>query len=171
MINKFLDRLEEYIITFCLVVGTLLVFLSVIYRYTSGFDFVWYFTQHLNFTWAQEACIYLMIWLAKFGASYGVRTHAHVGVDIMVRKCTGAWQKFFALLSHGSGMFFTAIVAYLGARYIVFTYQTGQVSPDLYLPLWIVYSCVPVASSLMCYRFFQEFMKVYRVPVKDFSHE
>jgi hypothetical protein len=28
----------------------------------------------------QELCIYMFIWMAKFGAAYGVRTGIHVGV-------------------------------------------------------------------------------------------
>jgi TRAP-type C4-dicarboxylate transport system permease small subunit len=32
---------------------------------------------------------------------------------------------------------------------------TGQVSPDLEMPMWIVYLAVPLGSSLMCYRFLQ----------------
>ena len=35
-------------------------------------------------SWAQELCIYMFIWMAKFGAAYGVRTGIHVGVDVLV---------------------------------------------------------------------------------------
>ena len=34
-------------------------------------------------------------------------------------------------------------------------FGTGQVSPDLELPMWVVYLAVPLGSSLMCYRFLQ----------------
>jgi C4-dicarboxylate transporter, DctQ subunit len=33
--------------------------------------------------------------------------------------------------------------------------QTDQVSADLELPRWIVFSCVPAGSYLMCFRFLQ----------------
>ena len=39
--------------------------------------------------WAQELCIYMFIWMAKFGAAYGVRTGIHVGVDVVVRDGAG----------------------------------------------------------------------------------
>ncbi len=38
----------------------------------------------LDVSWAQELCIYMFIWMAKFGAAYGVRTGIHVGVDVLV---------------------------------------------------------------------------------------
>ncbi len=40
----------------------------------------------LNLSWAQELCIYMFIWMAKFGAAYGVRTGIHVGVDVLVNR-------------------------------------------------------------------------------------
>jgi C4-dicarboxylate transporter DctQ subunit len=33
--------------------------------------------------------------------------------------------------------------------------STDQVSPDLELPSWIVYACIPLGSYLMCFRFLQ----------------
>ena len=32
---------------------------------------------------------------------------------------------------------------------------TDQVSPDLEIPSWIVYLCIPLGSYLMCFRFLQ----------------
>jgi C4-dicarboxylate transporter DctQ subunit len=40
----------------------------------------------LNFSWSQELCIIMFVWMAKFGAAYGVRTGVHVGVDVLVNK-------------------------------------------------------------------------------------
>lgn len=28
-------------------------------------------------SWAQELCIFMFVWMAKFGAAYGVRTGIH----------------------------------------------------------------------------------------------
>ncbi len=38
----------------------------------------------IDLTWAQELCIYMFVWMAKFGAAYGVRTGIHVGVDVLI---------------------------------------------------------------------------------------
>ena len=32
---------------------------------------------------------------------------------------------------------------------------TDQVSPDLEIPSWFVYLCIPLGSYLMCFRFLQ----------------
>jgi len=38
----------------------------------------------VDVSWAQELCIYMFIWMAKFGAAYGVRTGIHVGRYVLV---------------------------------------------------------------------------------------
>ena len=42
--------------------------------------------KYINMSWAQELCIYMFVWMAKFGAAYGVRTGIHVGVDVLVNQ-------------------------------------------------------------------------------------
>ena len=51
--------------------------------------------------------------------------------------------------------------------------QTDQVSPDLEIPSWFVYLCIPLGSYLMCFRFLQVAFKFWRtgdLPHHDHSH-
>ena len=66
--------------------ATLVIFLAVIHRYGAGMPipYVQDWLLALNFSWAQELCIYMFVWMAKFGAAYGVRTGIHVGVDVVI---------------------------------------------------------------------------------------
>ena len=54
------------------------------------------------------------------------------------------------------------IIAFLGARWVLFMHETGQVSPDLEWPRWVIYLCIPFGSGLMCYRFLQVFYRFAR---------
>ena len=51
----------------------------------------------INLTWSQELCIYMFIWMAKFGAAYGVRTGIHVGVDVLIKRLNDRWRKWVIL--------------------------------------------------------------------------
>ena len=84
--NKALNHLEEWLIAFMMGAATLLIFVAVIHRYGAGMPipFVQDWLLSLHFSWAQELCIYMFVWMAKFGAAYGVRTGIHVGVDVIV---------------------------------------------------------------------------------------
>ena len=152
MFNRILDHLEEGLIATFMGAATLLTFAAVVMRYTTG----------AGISWAQELTIYLFIWMAKFGAAYGVRTGIHVGVDVLVRQLRPAYQRIFISIGLGLGAFFTCVVALLGAKFVHFSYSTGQVSPDLDWPMWIIYLAVPLGSSLMCYRFLQALVDFLR---------
>lgn len=152
MFHRMLDRLEEWIILSFMAAATLVTFVSVAMRYTLG----------TGFTWATELTIYLFIWMAKFGAAYGVRTGIHVGVDYVVNKVEGAKRRVLVITGISLGIVFTGIIAFFGARWVIFIYGTGQVSPDLEWPMWIIYLAIPFGSGLMCYRFIQSLLHFLR---------
>ena len=85
---KLLDHLEEWLIAFLMAAATMIIFVAVLHRYAAGMPIPvvqdWLLT--LNLSWAQELCIYMFIWMAKFGAAYGVRTGIHVGVDVLINR-------------------------------------------------------------------------------------
>ena len=152
MFHRMLDRFEEWIILSFMAVATLVTFVSVAMRYTMG----------TGFTWATELTIYLFIWMAKFGAAYGVRTGIHVGVDYVVNKVEGAKRRFLVIAGLLLGITFTGIISFFGARWVIFIYGTGQISPDLEWPMWIIYLAIPFGSGLMCYRFIQSLLRFLR---------
>jgi C4-dicarboxylate transporter DctQ subunit len=53
------------------------------------------------------------------------------------------------------GAFFTAVIGTMGAKFVIGLMYTDQVSPDLEIPSWFVYLCIPLGSYLMCFRFLQ----------------
>ena len=173
MLNRILNHLEEWLITFLIAAATLVIFFAVVHRFLSGIPVIQDYTVRLDVSWAQELCIFMFVWMAKFGAAYGVRTGIHVGVDVVIRKLTGQPQKLLVLFGLLSGALFTAIVASLGANFVWHMAHTDQTSADLEVPMWIVYLCVPLGSSLMSYRFLQvaySFAKTGELPHHDHSH-
>ena len=108
-----------------------------------------------DLTWAQELCIYMFVWMAKFGAAYGVRTGIHVGVDVFINMLGVERRHKVILFGLLCGALFTGIVGSLGAYLVWHIGQIGQVSQDLEVPMWLVYLCVPLGSYLMCFRFLQ----------------
>jgi C4-dicarboxylate transporter DctQ subunit len=172
---KVLDRLEEWLIAFLMAAATLLIFVAVIHRYAAGWPIpiVQDFLINLNLSWAQELCIYMFVWMAKFGAAYGVRTGIHVGVDVMINRLPPDTRKLYVLFGLLAGAVFTGIVGTLGAGFVWNIAHTDSVSPDLELPKWIVYLCIPLGSYLMCFRFLQvavAFLRTGELPRHDVAH-
>ena len=155
MFLRILDRLEEIIIATLIAAATLLIFVAVLQRYAIGVSWLYPIFYAINITWAQELCIYMFVWMAKFGAAYGVRTGIHVGVDVIVNMLNPLWRRKVVLFGLFCGAFFTFVVGTMGAKFVIGLYPTDQVSPDLELPRWIIFLCVPLGSYLMCFRFLQ----------------
>jgi C4-dicarboxylate transporter DctQ subunit len=169
---RILDRLEEIIIASLIAAATLLIFVAVVQRYLIGVPFLYPYFYHFNLTWAQELCIYMFVWMAKFGAAYGVRTGIHVGVDVIVNMLQPSARKRVVMFGLMAGAFFTFVVGTMGAKFIIELYPTDQVSPDLEMPRWIIFLCVPLGSYLMCFRFLQVawvFWRTGELPHHDHS--
>ena len=175
MFLRALDHLEEWLVATLMAAATALIFVAVLHRYGTGLSidiakwatargltaiaapfqaiFAWLAARDLS--WSQELCIYMFIWMAKFGAAYGVRTGIHVGVDVLVNMLGPTSRKRVITYSLLCGALFTGIVAAFGASFVLQMLATGEHSNDLEAPMWIVYLAIPLGSGLMCFRFLQ----------------
>ena len=84
-----------------------------------------------------------------------------------------AWIIFALLFGLLAGATFTIIVGTLGATFVWDIAHTDSVSPDLEVPKWIVYLCIPLGSYLMCFRFLQvawSFWRTGELPHHDVAH-
>ena len=181
MLDRILNRLEEVIIVSLIAMATTLTFVAVVHRYGASnsanvarwagvhdlpflkYTANWVYTGlvAVHLSWANELSTYMFVWMAKFGAALGVRTGIHVGVDVFVKRLSPAARKpviVFALLC---GALFTGVIGTLGAVY-VYELDPDQTSPELELPSWIVYLCIPLGSYLMCFRFLQVMWRFLR---------
>src|SRR6266702_1688022 len=173
MLLRILDRLEEIIIASLMGVATLLIFVSVVHRFGTGVSFLYPYFIQIHIAWAQELCIYMFIWMAKFGAAYGVRAGIHVGVDVLINRLNDRWRRGVILFGLFGGALFTAIVGTMGAKFVYELMHTDQVSPDLELPSWLVYACIPLGSYLMSFRFMQviwTYWQTGKLPHHDAAH-
>jgi len=170
-----LDLLEEWLIATLIAAATGLIFVAVLHRYGTGLSIniakwgdahhipllpemlraVYAWLAGLDLSWAQELCIFMFIWMAKFGAAYGVRTGIHVGVDLLVNMLPLESRKRVILFALLCGAFFTAVIAAFGVTFVAEMFKTGQQSYDLEWPMWAIYCAIPLGSGLMSFRFLQ----------------
>lgn len=190
---RILDRLEETLIVVLIGAATVIIFVSVTHRYAlgavadvvalargwgldwlqSGAKAFYFALRAINLVWAQELCIILFVWMAKFGAAYGVRTGIHVGIDVLINRMEASRRRRFILFGLGSGALFTGIIATLGADFVWHIAHASATSPDLELPMWLVYLAIPLGSGLMCFRFLQvavRFARTGELPHHDHGH-
>ena len=113
MLDRILNRLEEWIIVTLIAAATIITFVAVVHRYgasnsvglarwagahhlpllKNAANWVYTILASIHLSWANELATYMFVWMAKFGAALGVRTGIHVGVDVFVKKLSPATRR------------------------------------------------------------------------------
>ncbi|SCZ63149.1 TRAP transporter small permease [Epibacterium ulvae] len=96
----FVHQLEETLIALFLGLMTLITFANVIAR----------FVFNSNILWALELTVFLFAWLVLLGASYAIKTHAHLGVDAIINMLSPARRRMVGLFSAGCCIVFALLL-------------------------------------------------------------
>ncbi len=165
--GRITDAIEETLIAFFLGAMTLLTFANVIFRYV--------FND--NFLWALELTVFMFAWMVLVGASYGVKKHFHIGVDVIINMVSEPKRKILALLA-AAGCLAFSILLLVGSWnywYPFVTerawYETDDIPmPEMFqfladwlnegeryekLPRFIPYFALPLGMALLTFRFVQ----------------
>ncbi|HWJ02843.1 MAG TPA: TRAP transporter small permease [Verrucomicrobiae bacterium] len=140
---KIYSFLEDIISGGLLVTGVTIIFYGVMMRYV--------FNSPKS--WVDEISQYLIIWGTLIGTSVALRDDHHIKVDMLFDRFPLRVQYFVTLFAHVVGTVFSIFIAYNGMKLVQFTLNTGQKSTDVGIPLYIVYSILPLFGVLLTIRF------------------
>jgi len=160
MLTKTINTIEETIISLLLVGMTLLVFLDVVLRF--GFN--------SGVPWFQEVTLYMMAWFVLFGASYGVKVGAHIGVDSFVKLFPKKIRRAMGLLSVSISIAYSIIFMIAAWNYLKKLKKIGIDMEDLEFQRWISESIILIGFILLLFRFIQLFIKILKGEAEGFSH-
>ncbi len=150
MVRNLVTKLEEGFLSVLLVSMTLLVFAEVIARF--GFN--------AGIHWAQEVTLLLAAWFVLFGASYGVKVGAHIGVDVFVKLMPQGTHRFVTLIAVGLCLVYCGLFLYGSWIYLSKMKMIGIELEDLPVPKWIPMSILVIGFVLLIVRFLQLGWKV-----------
>ena len=142
---RFLDRLEEWIVTTMLAAMTLLTFSQVVARYV--FNAGW--------TWALELTTVFFALMIFVGISYGVRVGAHIGVDALVKLMPAGVRRATSIVVVLLCLLYAGLVIYGSLIYVSKMQMVGVEMEDLPVPIWVVRSILPLGYTLLTFRFLQ----------------
>ena len=166
-IGKVTDAIEETLIAFFLGAMTLLTFANVVFRYV--FDD--------NILWALELTVFMFAWMVLVGASYGVKKHFHIGVDVVINLAPEQLRKIYALIAAACCLAFS-ILLLIGSWNYWYPFATERAwyetddipMPEMLqfladwlnegeryekMPRFIPYMALPIGMALLTFRFAQ----------------
>ncbi|WP_019613080.1 TRAP transporter small permease [Psychromonas ossibalaenae] len=171
-LGEFTDYIEETLIALFLGLMTLLTFANVVFRYVFNG----------NILWALELTVFMFAWMVLVGASYGVKKHFHIGVDVVINLLPEPLRKGCALTAVFCCLSFSVLLL-IGSWNYWFPfvterawYETDDIPmPDILqflsvwlnegesyekLPRFIPYFALPLGMAMLTFRFLQIFMQV-----------
>ncbi|MCW8333894.1 TRAP transporter small permease [Vibrio sp. SCSIO 43135] len=166
-VGRVTDAIEETLIAFFLGGMTLLTFANVVSRYV--------FND--NILWALELTVFMFAWMVLVGASYGVKKHFHIGVDVVINMAPEQLRKIYALAAAACCLAFSIflLVGSWNYWYPFVTerawYETDDIPmPEVLqfladwlnegeryekLPRFIPYMALPIGMAMLTFRFMQ----------------
>jgi C4-dicarboxylate transporter DctQ subunit len=142
---KAADRLEEAFMIVALTFMTVLTVVQVALRYGFG----------TGFTWSLEATTYTFAWLVLIGMSYGVRTEAHIAVDLVTSKLSPSAARAFAAIALVCGLAYCVLMIYGSSQFVERLMALGTNARDISLPRWLLTGIMPIAFGLLALRLVQ----------------
>ena len=139
---KFIEKLEENILSILLVAMTLVVFVEVAARLMNS-----------GVLWAQELTLLLSAWMVMFGASYCVKKGAHIGVDLITNMLSDNGKRIVAIVAGALCILYCWLIAWGGWVYLVKFKKIGLELEDIPVEKWQAYSFIIIATLLMSVRF------------------
>jgi len=137
-----IDKILERIVLFVLTVMLLSVVWQVFSRYI----------LRAPSTVTDELSSFSLIWVGMLGAAYASGKHLHLAIDLIPERVVESKQRLFDGIVYLSVTFFAFTVMIIGgSRLCLLSFQFGQTSAALEIPLGIIYLVVPISGLLVCY--------------------
>jgi len=124
---------------------TIVTFVQVVLRYVFGTGFVW----------SLEATTYTFAWLVLIGMSYGVRTRAHIVVDLVTSKLPPPLARAIAVVALAASLAYCGLMIFGSALFIERSFALGNYARDIPLPRWLLTGIMPIAFALLAVRLLQ----------------
>lgn len=152
-ISGIIDKLCRLVSIVLLFVMTLMYFAAIISRYTIG----------SGFRGSEEFTRYGMIWLIYISAVLITKDSEHLNVSILENMLSIKYRKYLVLVQRLLMIAYLCLMTYVGLQMV----DIGrlQTSPNMELPMSVVYSVFPLSFVLMVVQLI--FISIRSVLAKD----
>lgn len=108
-----------------------------------------------GFVWSLEATTYTFAWLVLVGMSYGVRTKAHIAVDLLTSKLALRHVRVVAAAALVIGLAYCGLMVYGALVFVDRLMILGNEARDIPLPRWLLAVILPIGFGLLGLRLVQ----------------
>ncbi len=103
--------------------------------------------------WAEEFMRYCGIWITFLGMAVCAEDDLHVGVDIFYQMSGSRRRKVLKIICMAAACVFCALFTAACFKYVQMAFRNHQKSPVMQVPLWAVYTVLPIGAAISCIQY------------------
>jgi TRAP-type C4-dicarboxylate transport system permease small subunit len=108
------------------------------------------FLLHSPSSFTEELAGFLLIWIGLLGGAYGIRTRAHLGIDLVVSKLEGVPRRAAEVCAHVLVLLFAlTTLVFGGSRLVVLAFELDQTSAAMGVRMGVVYLALPLSGLIV----------------------
>ncbi|OBX10565.1 C4-dicarboxylate ABC transporter [Gallibacterium salpingitidis] len=185
--NYLWGKLEEFMIAFSLALMTLVTFVYVMFNnlYTPFYDLAdaypslesilvpiatFCMTIAQEMTWSVALTKLFFAMLIFFGASYGVRTAGHIGIDAIVKKFSTPVQRYISIFACLTCLIYAGIIMVASVDWVKALLIANVGAEDLQhfgIQLWHIGMIIPIGYFMIFGRFVEIFVRLLQGKQND----
>jgi len=138
--------IEDWLTGALLFTGVSFIFYGVVMRYI--------FSKPLD--WVDEVSLYFVVWGVLLGTAVALKDDRHIRVSLLYVFLPVHIKRYFRMFANAVGFLFCVFFFYYGIELEKVYLMTGQRSTNILVPLWIVYSAIPITGVMLGVRFAEQ---------------
>ncbi|MGR3808828.1 C4-dicarboxylate transporter, DctQ subunit [Pasteurella testudinis DSM 23072] len=180
-------KMEEIMIALSLALMTLITFVYVLFNnlYSPFYDLAdaypsleslflpiadFSITVAQEMTWSVALTKLFFAMLIFFGASYGVRTAGHIGIDAVVKKFNTPIQRRISIVACLACLIYAAMIGYASIEWVSAMFKAQIGAEDLQhfgIQLWHIGLIIPIGYLMVFMRFAEIFIRLLKGQQSD----
>ncbi len=146
--TKTLSRFEEFVLSYSVIAMAILLIVGVFMRNV----------MNSSLTFTEEIASALLILVSFFGLGYCARKGRHITMSIVFDMVSNKYKKLFMIVISVVSAIATAYITYLAVKYVLNVKGLGRVTPALQIPIYLIYSVVPIGFLLATIEYIRSFI-------------
>lgn len=136
-VSNLIDNVVKKIISVLLMTMTVVLFSQVIARYLMGG----------GLSWSEELVRYMCVWIIFLGSTCAAKDGSQISVTVLDEMLKGLPKKLLGIIQSILAVVYGVLLTWIG--FTALEVAKVQKSPNMMIPMNVVYSVIPIAMIIM----------------------
>jgi TRAP-type C4-dicarboxylate transport system permease small subunit len=106
-----------------------------------------------TFAWIEEAARYMMVWVVFLAVGIALEVGRHIAINLIWGRLTPRTVRWLFALIDTVGLAFSVLMVVLSIQLSMFIASSGQISPTLGIPAYVLYVAPVVGFASLAFGF------------------